>query len=230
MQRPPFDPDALRSGAAAALLDLSSPEALREGVAWLRRAREMRVRPRIFVKPPPLAADAFFPLLDALLPTPPDGLLLAAAESGSEAQRLSARLAVFEAEAGLPDGATRILAEIATPAGVLSLARFGPRPPRLAGFLFAGTKLAERLDVAADAAPVRQARAEIVLAAAACGVPALDDACSAPQALQAECLAARRDGFLGKCATRPEEIATIEAAFGGEDAEKSPQSAPYLRA
>lgn len=228
--QPPADAALVHCGADAALVDLSHPGELSAVLALLRLARGAAARPLLYVKLPPPGDSRFAAALEALRAAPPDGVLLAGAQGGDSVQQLGARLAVFEAEAGLEDGATRIVAEISTPAGVLALESFAQCSRRLAALAFDGAALATRLGVAADAAPVRHARAKIVLAGAAAGLPVLDGVCRAPNALRAECLEARDDGFAGKFAARPEEVATILEAFGAARAEKTPQSAGYLRA
>ena len=101
-----------------------------------------------------------------------DGVLLAGIESPTDLERLGARLAVAEAEAGIPDRTLHILPVIDTPRGVLSLPGFLPLP-RLVGIACDPDRLAAALGCAGDAPAAAQARALTVLAAAACGVPAL---------------------------------------------------------
>ena len=101
-----------------------------------------------------------------------DGILLAGAESCADIERLGARLAVAEAEGGIPDGTLRIVPSIDTARGVLALNAFAPLP-RLAGIACDPECLAASLRCAIDAPAITQARALTVLAAAACGVPAI---------------------------------------------------------
>jgi len=222
--------DASFAGCDAALVDLSLPDEFPAALAWLPIARAAAAPPLLYVKTPPPDDPRFAVVLEALRGAPPDGVLLVGAQGGASVQQLGARLAVFEAQAGRADGATRILAEISTAEGVLALESFAQCSRRLAALIFDGAALATRLGVAVDAASVRHARAKIILAAAAAGLPVLDGLCRAPTALRAECLAAREDGFSGKLAAHPGEVATILAAFGPARAEKTPQSAGYLRA
>ncbi len=60
------------------------------------------------------------------------------------------------------------------------------------------------------------ARTQCLLAAAALGVPAVDGVVADlrdPQALAGELAEARRDGFYGKLAIHPDQVAPINAAF-----------------
>ena len=101
-----------------------------------------------------------------------DGILLGDTRGPIDIERLGARIAVAEADAGIADGTLRILPLIGTPRGVLSLSSFEPLP-RLAGIACDPDRLAAALGCAADAPAIVQARASTVLAAGACGVPAI---------------------------------------------------------
>lgn len=130
--------------------------------------------------------------LDALMAQGPDGVLLRDARSGRDVAALGGRLAVCEAQAGLPDGATVILAAIAHPLGVLDARSFAGASPRLAGLGLDGTTLAAGLR---EAAALAHARSLIRLAAAATGVTAFEmltaDEDDSPERLAV----VRKDGF-----------------------------------
>jgi len=130
--------------------------------------------------------------LDALMAQRPDGVLLRDARSNRDVAALGGRLAVCEALAGLPDGATVILAAITHPLGVLDARSFAGASPRLAGLGLDGTTLAAGLR---EAAALAQARSLIRLAAAAAGVTAFEmltaDEDDSPERLAV----VRQDGF-----------------------------------
>ena len=146
------------------------------------------------------AADDAAALAGAMAAAPA-GILLANAAAGQDVARLDARLAVAEAERGLPHGATRILAVAgSTPAALFAMDSFigcsarlvGPDPrPGRAG------PLARR-----RGAPDLQriARALTVAAAHAAGVVAIDG----ETGIDAE--TARREGFGGKLVTAPSRL------------------------
>jgi citrate lyase subunit beta / citryl-CoA lyase len=172
-------------------------------------------------------------LLETWLQAPPDGIFLKGAQNGADVQHLGAKLAVFEARAGLPDGALGVIASTAgAPSAIFDLASFAGCSPRLRALAFDREALAARLGVARGSAPLDLARSLFVLAAAAANVPALDAPCrdaADPELLRKECLEARRDGFKGKLATTPAEIAVIEEIFTASVQEcvaKLPHSAP----
>lgn len=146
--------------------------------------------------------------LDAALPARPDALLLRGAVGGRDLQHLGAKLAVREAELGLPAGRIGILAAGAdTPAGVLALAGLAGASPRLRALVWDAGRLARALGLSDPAAaPLLRARDLLLIAAAAAGVPAL--VLPEPgRALDALCAAAARDGFAGIVARHPGEVA-----------------------
>ena len=182
--------DALPDAAALAALRASVP------AAWIY-----------------LRIDAAYDL--AGLTLAPDGIA-APVESGLDLARLGNRFAVHEAEAGLPHGATRILALIGSAAGVIGLSRLAGASPRLSGLAWDAEALARDLGLAAGAsgawpAPIAQARASLVLAARAAGVPAFDAACRDPADLAGAFDAARRDGFAGLVFRDPAQAAAVAA-------------------
>jgi len=200
----------LASGAGALIFDFADEQGMERHGPLLRRAREAQAPSRLLVRLPGLDDPSFDLALERLRPTAPDGVVLQAAEGAASVQQLSSRLAVFEAEADAADGATRIVAELSTPAGFLSSASLARSSRRLEALLFGRAALASALGADESSIPVGNARALLVLAAAAAGMRALDAPCRDPERLEAECLAARRDGFFGKCAASEVDIDVIE--------------------
>jgi citrate lyase subunit beta / citryl-CoA lyase len=209
----------LACGASALLLDLREPRAA--ALAFLGRAREFGPRPAVYARLGPVEHAGFDQALESMLQSPPDGIFLDGAEGGASVQHLAAKLAVFEARAGLADGAMTIIAGAAgTPATIFALGTYNGCSPRLAALFWESDALTRAL--ALDAwpgvvpAPLAVARGLLVLAAAAAGLPALDGPSRRPNEaadLRDECILARGDGFEGKLATRREEIVTIEEIF-----------------
>ncbi|CAN5180438.1 hypothetical protein BH10PSE9_BH10PSE9_16150 [soil metagenome] len=154
--------------------------------------------------------------LDALVPLRPDGIVLSGAAGGHAVTRLAALLRPREALAGIADGATPIVAISAgTAAAVLGLDTFAGASARLAGLVCDAAALAAASGTGTTAGPIMAARALTVLAASAAAVPAIDGAYGGNDlaGLEAEAEAARRDGFAGKIATRPEQVAVINRVF-----------------
>jgi len=201
----------LDCGASALLLDLREPRS--GALSFLREARKISPRPGIYAR--------LGPVEHAAVEAPPDGFFLDGAEGGASVQHLAAKLAVFEARAGLAAGAMTIVACAAqTPAAIFALHRYKDCSPRLKALTWGGGALARTLGLdgwpGVVPAPLAAARGLLVLGAAAAGLPALDAPSPRPNEaadLREECLVARADGFKGKLATRREEIAIIEEIF-----------------
>lgn len=102
-----------------------------------------------------------------------NGIVLPRTVGLADIERLGAKLCVAEAEAGLPNGATRILAVAGdTPAGALALSSLRSTS-RLAGLAHDPASLAIAIGCDQSASAVAQAGAMVVLAAASCGVEAV---------------------------------------------------------
>ncbi|TPM37261.1 CoA ester lyase [Mesorhizobium sp. B2-3-4] len=178
--------------------------------------------------------------LAKLIPARPDGIMLPKSNSGQDVQQLAAKLRVREAENGLPDGSIRILPIVTeTPAGVLAAATYVGASARLVGLTWG----AEDLSAAIGARSARDehgrytdvfrlARTMTILAAGAAEVAAIDTVFPNFRdmaAFAAECAEAERDGFTGKMAIHPDQVAVINGAFT-PSAEAVKQSAAIVAA
>ncbi|HXZ59530.1 MAG TPA: CoA ester lyase [Steroidobacteraceae bacterium] len=169
----------------------------------------------------------------------PDGVVLPKVSAPTEIAQVADHLTTLERDRGLARGATRLLViATETPQGLLSLPQYpaalGPRltvTARLAGLTWG----AEDLSAALGATGKRDAsgaltftfalaRSSCLLAAAALGVQAIDgvqvdfrDAAG----LKRELDEARRDGFSGKLAIHPEQVAAINSAFTPTEEERA---------
>lgn len=222
---------ALSSGADVLLIDLedsvdvaAKEEARKVTSAFVMEHRATPDRPRLFVRVNGLTTGLADLDLDGVMPVAPDGIVLPKTVGGADVAHLGAKLAVREAEYGLDDGATRILA-IATEnaAGVFALGTFAGASHRLMGLTWGGEDLSADLGAEAnrdeDGAytdPYRLARSLTLMGAAAAGVDAVDSVFTNFRdmaGLEAECRQARRDGFVAKMAIHPAQVPVINAAF-----------------
>ncbi|WP_246657189.1 aldolase/citrate lyase family protein [Methylocystis sp. B8] len=209
---PCVEDDARRSASARACTLIG--EAKRKGGA-----------PKLFVEVAPVESELIEADLGALFGPGPDGVFLPSCRGVESLQRLAVKLAVREAQAGLADGATRIGAFVGDPASVLALRFFAAASPRLAALAFDEAALSASLGLTeAGGAAIEMARAAIILAAASAGVPAFAPPVQIGQ--EAAYAAARRDGFAGAMALRPEQVAHILKVFPpGENRQKGQSSA-----
>jgi citrate lyase subunit beta/citryl-CoA lyase len=173
--------------------------------------------------------------LAVVMQASPDAVLLPKCEGQAEIDRLAAMLEVMEAREGVEVGRTKILALVTETASAVltsSSARFGH--PRLMALTWGGEDLSADVGAMAKTAPdgtlddtFRYARAVCLLAASAAGVTPLDtvypdfrDA----SGFEAECVTAKRMGFLAKCAIHPGQVEIINRVFS-----PSPQELEWAR-
>ncbi|KUL97517.1 citrate lyase [Bosea sp. WAO] len=221
----------LESGADALILDLedsvsldAKPQARALTREFLNEAGKLARRPRLIVRVNALSTGLTEADLDAVMPGAPDAIMLPKAEGGPDLTHLAAQIAVREAESDFADGATRIIA-IATETGkgIFALGSYAGASHRLAGLTWGAEDLSadvgaetNRLESGDYTDPYRMARSLTLFAAAAAQVDAIDSVFTAfrdSEGLRAECLAGRRDGFTGKMAIHPAQVAVINEVF-----------------
>jgi citrate lyase subunit beta/citryl-CoA lyase len=162
--------------------------------------------------------------LAAVMPVRPDGIVLPKARSPDDVEALGTRVGHYEAELDFGIGSTRILpVATETPQAVFRLGDYARCGKRLAGLTWGAEDLAAAVGATRNrdesgvwTEPYRLVRSLCLFAAHAAGVPAIDtifadfrDAAG----LQRSCEDARRDGFSGKLAIHPDQVAIINQAF-----------------
>jgi len=207
--------------AAAAFLDAHSDLGDQVG---LGDHVDLGARARLIVRINALGSAEAEDDLNAICPARPDAILLPKALGGTCVIHLDAKLAVREAENGLADGAIGIFALAHERAESLFAAgTFAGASARLRGLSWGVADLmgeigahAARGDDGAFLGPFALARHLCLLAAAAAKVQAIDTALDTlhnDAALERECREAWRDGFTGKLAVHPDQVAIINAAM-----------------
>jgi citrate lyase subunit beta/citryl-CoA lyase len=218
-------------GSDALILDLEDsvsperkPAARAIVLAFLKQARQGKARPRLFVRVNALDTGMTDADLDAIVAGRPDGIMLPKAQGGASVIHLDAKLAAREAIHGLTDGAIAILPIATETASALFLAgTYAGASARLCAMTWGAEDLAADLgaETNKDAGgnfldPYRLARSLCVAGAAAAGVAAIDTVYvdfRDEAGLRRECEEARRDGFTGKMAIHPAQIAVINDVF-----------------
>lgn len=228
---------ALSCGADAVILDLEDSIATSAKEDARRSAREALSGergsgPKLIVRVNGLESGEIEADLDAIVECAPDAIMLPKARGGGDVQRLSVKLAVREAQCGLADGAIAVL-PIATESAdaLFQLASYRGATARLMALVWSAEDLtasvgalSNRLPGGGWTPPFALARNMALFAAASAGVPAIDAAFvnfRDIQALRSECADARRDGFSGKLAIHPDQIAVINEMFAPTDAEQA---------
>ena len=236
---------ALSSAADAVILDLEdsvSPAQLpaaRQRVGELVRSVHEARAPQLWVRVNPPSGDLLREDLEAVFARgAPAGVVVPKVSGAAEIAAVARQLRTLEGRFGLEPGATRLLIiATETPAAVLSLVQYPAAlgaevrlRQRIAGLTWGAEDLSAALGALAqrDATGAltftfQLARTHCLLAAAALGAQAIDGVCTDfrdGQRLQHELDAARRDGFSGKLAIHPDQIAAINAAFAPTEAER----------
>ena len=168
----------------------------------------------------------------------PAGIVLPKVSAAREITEAAERLAALERERGPGRNPVRLLVLVTeTPQGLLALPQYPAQLgasaatlARLAGLTWGAEDLSAALGATAkrDAAGAltftfQMARAGCLLAAAALNVQAIDGVHTEfrdAAALSRELAEARRDGFSGKLAIHPDQVAPINAAFTPTAAER----------
>lgn len=229
---------ALATDADALILDLEDSvdpanlPAARARVAALLAAKRAEGTPELWVRVNSSASGLLLPDLEEVCGTRlPEGIVLPKISGAGEILGADAHLTELERRLGVPEGRTRLLiVATETPRGLLALPQYpavlGTAPAalrRLAGLTWG----AEDLSTALGALGKREeggaltftfqlARTTCLLAAAALGVQAIDGVHTDlrdREGLQSELASARRDGFTGKLAIHPDQLAAINGAF-----------------
>jgi citrate lyase subunit beta/citryl-CoA lyase len=167
--------------------------------------------------------------LAAVMPGRPDGIVLPKCAGAADVNRLGFYLDALEAAAGLEHGSTRIVVVATeTARAVLKLHDFEGASPRLWGMMWGAEDLAASLGASRNRTggryhgPFLLARDLCLISAAAAGVVAIDTIATDIddlEALKAETMAARQDGFMAKAVIHPKHVDVVNAALMPTDEE-----------
>ena len=192
----------------------ADPNSLPALMMDLRQAKQNR---KIFVAISALSDPNIAHELACIMSAAPDGIVLPKSLAGRDVQHLSAKLSVAEAENGLVDGATQILAMAANSGhAIFGLSSYAATSARLCGLTWDQNALAQNIGADPLAAPVDVARAMLIFAAAAAQVQAVDGAelnTLDAKSFRTVCEQAKRNGFTGKIARTVEDVAIINDVF-----------------
>ena len=221
----------MTSGADALLLDLEDSISLQNKaqarattLAFLKDAHGAKDRPRIYVRINGLATGLTDDDLDTVVSGHPDGIMFPKAEGGAAVIHCDAKITAREAIHGLPDGTLDIIAIATETAQAMFLAgTYVDASKRLKGLTWGAEDLSVELGAEANRdrdgnflAPYQLARSLCLAGAAAAQVQAIDTVYidfRNDAGLRRECEEARRDGFTGKMAIHPGQIAAINEVF-----------------
>lgn len=218
------------SGADALILDLEdsvAPERKSAARALVRdflKDRREAGGPALYVRINPFDDETAREDLETVMDGAPAGIVQPKAGAAQEVMALGGALSALEARLDLPAGSTHIVPiATETPAAVFALQSYAARVPRLAGLSWGAEDLSAAIGATATREPDGEWRAPYALvrslclfAAHAAGVAAVDTVHADfrdLEGLERAAARAREDGFTGKLAIHPAQVAPINAAF-----------------
>lgn len=221
----------LESGADALIVDLEDSVAAEKKPAariiaaeFLKLNQKMNERPRLFVRINAFATGLSDQDLDSVMAHKPDGIVLPKAEGEATVTRLDKRLMAAEKKFKIAEGQTKILAiATETAAALFRAGTYKGSSSRLAGLTWGAEDLSADLgaETNRDADgnfldPYRFARVLCLAGATAAQVQPIDTVYvdfKNEKGLRREAEEARRDGFTGKLAIHPAQVAIINDVF-----------------
>ena len=179
---------------------------------------------QLWVRINPVIQPAALEDLAGIMHGRPDGIVQPKTRSPDDVLLLGQHLEIFEKDLGFATGSTRILPlSTETPGAIFSLGQYVRCDQRLAGLTWGAEDLGAALGAQTNkdrqgkwTSPFQLARNLCLFAAHAAGVAAIDTIYADfrdPEGLRASCDEARRDGFSGKLAIHPDQVAIINSAF-----------------
>lgn len=223
------------AGADALILDLEdavapSRKAEARGLVAGWVAREAPRDWRFFVRVNALDTGLTLDDLTAVVRPGLDGIVVPKAGGAADIDRIGHYLDALEAKAGMAIGTVRIaVVATETPAAMFALGSYAPAHPRLVALTWGAEDLGAAIGATdnkeIDGAwtfPYQVARAQCLFAAANAGVAPVDTLFANfrdPAGLAEDCRRARRDGFTGRLAIHPDQVATINACFSPSPAD-----------
>jgi len=213
------------AGADALILDLEDAVAAEaRPVARKLAAEYLHGQGDIWVRINPIDTDDSILDLEAVMPSAPAGIVLPKPRSAADAVVLSGRIDTLEAQHGIEQGSTKIMALCTEhPEALFTLHSYKGATERLYGLswgaedLAAATGASTNRDEQGNWLPqFEMARSLCLFAAAAAEVAAIDTVYTDfrnHDGLLLYAANARRDGFSGMLAIHPAQIEVINAAF-----------------
>jgi citrate lyase subunit beta/citryl-CoA lyase len=226
---------AAGSGADALIVDLEDSVApaqkglARNAVASLIDRGEARDW-RFFVRVNALDTGLTLDDLASVVRPGLDAVLVPKANSAADIVRLGDELDALEAGAGMPQGAVKFaVLATETAKAMFALGSYAPAHPRLIALTWGAEDLSAALGATTNREPdgawtfpYQVARAQCLFAASAAEVAPIDTVFvdfRDLEGLERDCRRSRRDGFVGRMAIHPDQVATINRAYAPSESE-----------
>lgn len=220
--------DALVVDLEDAVLPANKPMARDMMAAWFAAQAD---HSRLWIRVNDLSSGEMLKDLPRVVAAKPAGIMLPKVRGPECITKVGHYLDALEAEHGVPAGSIRIMALVTeTPIALLRLGEIAVQAhPRVNSVTWGGEDLSSAMGAGDPRTPdgawrpvYEMARSQALLCAHAMGVEALDTVYvnfKDPEGLRRSCLAARHDGFTGRIAIHPDQVAIINEAFTPTEAE-----------
>lgn len=148
----------------------------------------------------------------------PDGIVLSKVERVAQIAAADAAVAESELSCGIPKWSIKLHAMIESATGALNCREIALASPRMASLIFGSADYISdvRCQPGEDRGEIALAMQMIVMSARAADIDAIDAPCfdlQNPDLLRREAVQARKLGFDGKSALRPDQLSTINEVF-----------------
>ncbi len=222
---------SLGSGADAIILDLedsvackNKADARKKTADFLAKARAQGGHPSLWVRINSLTTDLWLEDMETVLPAGPDGLVMPKPRSGSDVTRLSRELDTLEGANGIGIGTTKLLPIITeTALSVLQMHTYIGCSMRVEAMSWGAEDLPADIGASSNrddngelTSLYKLARDLCLLTSVAAGVQPMDTVFTNfrnDAGLLQNCRLAARDGYTGKMAIHPAQVATINMSF-----------------
>ncbi|WP_293678452.1 CoA ester lyase [uncultured Phenylobacterium sp.] len=220
-----FAADALILDLEDSVAPAAKPDARERVAAYLKDRPVGRRTAKLWVRINPLESPQALADLAAVAVAAPDGIMLPKAAGPADVARLGHFLDALEQVGDIPPGSIRILPIVTeVPTAPFRLGDYAEAGlPRLWGLTWGAEDLAAAIGASTNLDPAggwaftyQMVRSLTLLAAHAAGVQAIETLYvdfRDSEGLAASCAAARREGFTGRIAIHPAQVAVINAGF-----------------
>ena len=159
-----------------------------------------------------------------------DALLIPKVNRAADLERIGCYLDALEAKAGMGPGSVKLaIVATETPTAMFALGSYAPAHPRLIALTWGAEDLSAALGATDNKEPdgswtfpYQLARAQCLFAASAAEVAPIDTIYADfrdLEGLERDCRRSRRDGFVGRLAIHPDQVATINRCYAPSEAE-----------
>jgi citrate lyase subunit beta / citryl-CoA lyase len=159
-----------------------------------------------------------------------DALLIPKVDGAADLERIGCYLDALEAKAGMASGSVKLaIVATETPKAMFALGSYAPAHPRLIALTWGAEDLSAALGTTGNKEPdgswtfpYQLARAQCLFAASAAEAAPIDTIYADfrdLEGLERDCRRSRRDGFVGRLAIHPDQVAAINRAYAPSEAE-----------